>query len=171
MSPLGSIVVPVNSDAVGKNDGGGIILEIAIGVTLSILDGLRQLLTTLVARLPPLVSGRAVFDHSVAIVVVGVRGRLPPSSSPSVISPLLPTLRRHPLSPTGDHVTNHQSLSCSCLLVSSLLRCVLGDGLMEIFKAIVVIIIGLCVVILRHITCASMASCRHCYAMMRWKEH
>jgi hypothetical protein len=101
MSPPRIIVVPVNSDAVGNNDGGSIILEIVIGVALSIRDGLRRLSTKLVARLPPLVIGRAVFDHSVAIVVVGVRGRLPPSSPPSVVSPLLPTLRHHPLSQTG----------------------------------------------------------------------
>jgi hypothetical protein len=34
--PLGSILVSITSDAVGKDDGGGIILEIVIGVALPI---------------------------------------------------------------------------------------------------------------------------------------
>jgi hypothetical protein len=36
-------------------------------------------------------------------------------------------------------------------------------GLMAIVKAIVVIILGLRVVILHHVTRVSVASCRHCY--------
>jgi hypothetical protein len=39
-SPLRSILVSVNSDAIGNDVGGGIILEIVIGVTLPIQDGL-----------------------------------------------------------------------------------------------------------------------------------
>jgi hypothetical protein len=38
--PLGSILVSVNSNAVGKDVGGGIVLEIVIGVALPIQDGL-----------------------------------------------------------------------------------------------------------------------------------
>ncbi len=67
-------------------------------------------------------------------------------------------------------MTHHHSLSRSRLLASSLLHCVLGGSLMEIIKAIVVIIVGLRVVILRHITRVSVASCRHCYAVMQQKE-
>ncbi len=67
-------------------------------------------------------------------------------------------------------MTNHHFLSRSCLLAYSLLHCVLDGSLMEIVKAIVVIIVGLRVVILRHITRVSVASCRHCYAVMRRKE-
>jgi hypothetical protein len=36
MFPLGSILVSVNSDAVGKDVGNGIVLEIVIGVALPI---------------------------------------------------------------------------------------------------------------------------------------
>jgi hypothetical protein len=39
--PLGSILVSVNSNAVGKDVGGGIVLEIVIGVPLPIRDDLR----------------------------------------------------------------------------------------------------------------------------------
>ena len=40
--PLGSILVSVNSDVVGKDVSGGIVLEIVIGVALPIRDGLPR---------------------------------------------------------------------------------------------------------------------------------
>jgi hypothetical protein len=79
MSPLGSILVSVNSDAVGKDVGNGIILEIVIGVALTIRDGLHcnpqesappTVTNGIGSYAPPLVGIRVVFDHRVAFIFV-----------------------------------------------------------------------------------------------------
>jgi hypothetical protein len=79
MSPLLSILVSVDSDAVGKDVGNGIVLEIVISVALPIRDGLRcnpqESAPTTVANdvgsyAPPLVSICVVFNHRVAFIFV-----------------------------------------------------------------------------------------------------
>jgi hypothetical protein len=81
MSPLGSILVSVNSDVVGKDVGNGIVLEIVIGIALPIRDGLRcnpqesappRVTNNVDSYAPPLVSVRVVFDHRVAFIFVVV---------------------------------------------------------------------------------------------------
>jgi hypothetical protein len=81
MSPLGSILVSVNSDAVGKDVGNGIVLEIVISVALPIRDGLRRnpqesapptVADDVGSYAPPLVGVRVVFDHRVAFIFVVV---------------------------------------------------------------------------------------------------
>jgi hypothetical protein len=77
--PLGSILVSLNSNDVGKDVGCVIFLEIVIGIALPIKDGLcchpqestpQTLSTTLVAMLPPLVGACAVLNYCIAFVVV-----------------------------------------------------------------------------------------------------
>jgi hypothetical protein len=79
MSPLGSILVSVNTDAVGKDVGNGIGLEIVIGVALPVRDGLRcnpqestppTVADNIGSYVPPLVGIRVVFDHRVAFIFV-----------------------------------------------------------------------------------------------------
>jgi hypothetical protein len=81
MSPFGSILVSINSDAVGKDVGNGIILEIVIGVALPIRDGLCRnpqesappmVADNLGSYAPPLVGVRVVFNHRVAFIFVVV---------------------------------------------------------------------------------------------------
>ena len=71
----------VNSDAVGKDVGNGIVHEIVIGVALPIRDGLRRnpqesapptVADDVVSYAPPLVGVRVVFDHRVAFIFVVV---------------------------------------------------------------------------------------------------
>ncbi len=103
--PLESILVSVNSDAVRKDVGGGIVLEIVIDIALPIQDAFiatlknphpQPLLTTLVALLLPLDGVCAVFDHRVAFVVIVVMANvevllmpppLPPQSSSLCCAP------------------------------------------------------------------------------------
>ncbi len=69
----------VNSDAIRKDVGGSIVLEIVIGVALPIRDGLpcnpQESAPPTVAidvgsYAPPLIGITAVFDHCVAFVIV-----------------------------------------------------------------------------------------------------
>ncbi len=69
----------VNSDAVGKDVGNGIVLEIVIGVALPIRDSLccnRQesapptVADNVGSYAPPLVGACVVFDHHIAFIFV-----------------------------------------------------------------------------------------------------
>jgi hypothetical protein len=86
MSPLGSILVSFNSDAVGKDVGNGIVLEVVIGVALPIRDGLRcnpqesappTAAADVGSYAPPLVGVRVVFDNRTtfifAVVIANVK--------------------------------------------------------------------------------------------------
>jgi hypothetical protein len=64
--------VTINSDAIGKDVGGGIVLEIVIGVALPIRDGLRchpqestplTVVDNVGSYAPPLIGIRAVFNR------------------------------------------------------------------------------------------------------------
>ncbi len=69
----------VNSNAVGKDVGNGIVLETVIGVALPIRDGLcpnpQESAPPTVANnvgsyAPPLVGVRVIFDHCIAFIFV-----------------------------------------------------------------------------------------------------
>ncbi len=75
----------VDSDAVGKDVGNGIILEIVIGVALPIRDGLHRnpqesALPTVANNIgsyaPPLVGVCVVFDHHVAFIFAAVMANI-----------------------------------------------------------------------------------------------
>ncbi len=79
MSPLGSILVSVNSDAVGKDVGNGNVPEIVIGIALPIQDGLRcnpqkpappTVADNVCSYAPPVVGVCVVFDHRVAFIFI-----------------------------------------------------------------------------------------------------
>jgi hypothetical protein len=73
--------VSINSDDVGKYVGGGVVLEIVIGIALPIPDGLcchpqKSATPTIIEDIgsyaPPLVGVCAVFNHCIAFIVVVV---------------------------------------------------------------------------------------------------
>ncbi len=121
--PLGSVLVSIDSDAVGTDVGGGIILENVIGVAHPIWDGLRchsqesappTVVDDVGSYAPhPLFGICAVFDHCITfvvivVVVVNVRVHLMPP-------PLPPQLSLLCYAPGGDtQKTMHSLSSLTC---------------------------------------------------------
>ncbi len=75
----------IDSDAVGKDVGNSIVLEIVIGIALPIQDSLRcnpqessppTIADDIGSYAPPLVGVRVVFDHRVAFIFVVVMANI-----------------------------------------------------------------------------------------------